>query len=176
MTIKEVFVMNDLVIVVNADYTFLSSINWQRSIVLLYQNKAEIVKEGTRQIYNTSKSYSYVVPKIIRLVKYVTQIFKSKIPYSKGNVFIRDRFTCQYCKKKLTHSECTVDHVTPKARGGKSTWENCVTSCKKCNGDKGDMHLKDFRYILQTTPVQPNVSEFTRIKSYALVDTLKDLW
>ena len=154
----------------------MGNVEWQRSIVLLYQGKAEIIKETEKVIYNTDKSYSYVVPRVIRLIQYVTQIFKNKIPYSKSNVFLRDRFKCQFCGKKLVKNECTVDHVVPKAKGGKSSWINCVTACKRCNGEKGDRDLYDTHFRLLREPVAPSVADFARIKSIQMVDILKDIW
>jgi len=164
------------VIVLNSDYSFMGNIDWRRSIVLLYQGKAETIKETDKIIHNHDRTHTFIVPKIIRLIKYVTQVFKNKIPYSKTNIFIRDDYTCQYCGVKLEHNKCTVDHVVPKCKNGKSTWENCVTSCKICNNIKGDIDLKDFKYSLKRTPEQPTISEFTRIKSKTLIDDLKDLW
>ncbi len=165
------------VIVLNADYSFLSNIDWQRSVVLLYQNKAEVVKESSKIVYNIGKTFSCVIPKVIRLINYVTQVHKNKLPYSKSNIFIRDKYTCQYCMKKMKSNQCTVDHVIPKAKGGKSTWLNCVTSCRSCNSSKGDMDLKDFRYVLLREPYQPTVSDFIRLRSNKhIIDTLQSLW
>jgi 5-methylcytosine-specific restriction endonuclease McrA len=164
------------VIVLNSDYSFMGNIDWKRSIVLLYQGKAETIKETNKVIHNSDKTYSFIVPKVIRLISYVTQIFKNKIPYSKTNIFVRDNYICQYCNKKLTKNECTIDHVVPKSKGGISSWENCVTSCKLCNNYKGDMDLNKINLYLKKTPIQPSVSDFTRIKSKTLINNLKEIW
>jgi 5-methylcytosine-specific restriction endonuclease McrA len=164
------------VLVMNADYSFLGSISWQRSIVLLYQGKAEMVKETERVISNYDGSYTFVIPRIIRLLNYVTKVFKNKIPYSKFNVFLRDDFTCQYCGKKLLKQECTVDHVVPKVMGGASSWDNCVTSCKPCNNKKGDKTVKEMGYKLLNTPRKPSVADFMRKKASVYIDDLESLF
>jgi len=132
------------VIVLNADYTFLNTISWQEAVCLLVkgaavpiddvsENKAiEIVK-----IVRTVRD-KYLVPMIIKLVKYVRTVFKRRVPWSKRNVCLSDRYICQYCGTKLKNSETTVDHIIPKSRGGKSTFENCVTACRKCNIKKNN--------------------------------------
>ena len=160
----------------NADYSFLGSISWQRSIVLIYQGKAEVVKETERIVSNFDGSYQYAIPRVIRLLKYVTKIFKNKIPYSKYNIFLRDDFICQYCGKELSKYECTVDHVIPKSSGGESSWENCVTSCKPCNNRKGDMSLDEIGYKLLNIPKKPSVADFMRKKSSILMENISDIF
>lgn len=164
--------MNNIVFVLNNDFSFLGTIDWQRSIVLLYQEKAEIVKETEKVIYNTDKTVSFIVPRIIRLIKGVVDIFKSKITYSKANVFLRDKYTCQYCGKKLENAECTIDHVIPRVKGGKTKWNNVATSCKKCNNAKADRDLRDCGMRLKRSPQAPSVSEFLRMKSKIFSDML----
>ena len=164
------------VIVLNSDYSFIGNIDWQRSIVLLYQKKAEIVKETDKIVSNVDKSYSYVIPRVIRLLSYITTVFKNKIPYSRYNVFVRDDFVCQYCGKQMVRHECTIDHIIPKLRGGKSSWKNCTTSCKQCNNKKGDVLLKDTGMTLRNHPTQPTVSDFMRKKSKLMLEALGGLW
>lgn len=153
------------VFVLNSDYSYIGTIDWQRSIVLLYQGKAEIIKETERIIYNTDKSVSFIIPRVVRLIKQVKDIFKNKIGYSKYNVFLRDKFSCQYCGIKLAPNECTVDHVIPKALDGKTKWTNVVCACKKCNNMKGDKLLSELKMKLRKEPEAPSVSDFLRMKS-----------
>jgi len=164
------------VIVLNSDYSFIGNIDWQRSIVLLYQKKAEIIKETENIVSNFDKSYTFVVPRVIRLLSYITTVFKNKIPYSRYNVFLRDDFKCQYCGKQMVKHECTVDHIFPKLHGGKSSWTNCTTSCKKCNNRKGDTLLENTGMVLRNQPIQPTVSDFMRKKSKMMLDVLDGIW
>jgi 5-methylcytosine-specific restriction endonuclease McrA len=160
------------VAVLNSDYQFIGTISWERSIVLLYQGKAEIVKETDRVIYNFDKTFSFIVPRIIRLITYVRSLYRNKIPYSKRNIFVRDNYTCQYCDKKLDISECTVDHVVPKVLGGKSSWSNCVCSCKKCNNIKGDKPLEHTGLKLKKEPQTPSAGDFIRLRSKTIVEKI----
>lgn len=160
------------VAVLNADYTYIGVITWERAIVLLYQNKAETVKATDTIIYNFDRTYSFIVPKIIRLVEYVKSLMRNKIPYSKRNIFIRDNFTCQYCGKKMEMNECTVDHLVPKVEGGSSSWLNCVCSCKRCNNIKGDKPIKHVGLKLRRQPYLPSAGDFIRLRSQHLIDQL----
>ena len=161
------------VAVLNSDFTYIGMISWERSIVLLYQGKAETVKDTDTVIYNTDKSYSFVIPKVIKLVSFVKSLYQSKIPYSKRNIFVRDKHTCQYCGKKMEQSECTVDHVNPKALGGKSSWSNCVCSCMRCNGLKGDKPLDHTPLSLRSVPRTPTAGDFIRLRSKHLIDQVE---
>ena len=165
----------DNVLVLNSDYSFMGVISWKRSVVLMYQNKVETIKETDTVVYNTDKSISYIIPKIIRLVKYVKQIFKNKIPYSKSNVFIRDNHTCQYCGVVMKLKYCTVDHIIPKSKGGQTKWSNIVTSCKRCNNQKDDRNLYDTHLQLRSIPRTPSVSEFMKKKSKKMLYNIGEI-
>ena len=77
-----------------------------------------------------------VVPRVILLTAY-DRLPKREIRFSRLNILIRDNYTCQYCGKKLARSHLNLDHVVPRSHGGRTTWENVVTSCHKCNCFKG---------------------------------------
>ncbi len=160
------------VVVLNADYQYINSISWQKAICLLYKDKAETIKKSAKIVYNESKTHSFVIPVVIRLIKYVKQVYQNKIPYSKRGVFIRDGYVCQYCGDELIRSNATIDHIVPKAKGGKTSWKNCVCSCKKCNNLKGDKNLYDTQFVLKSTPKRPKVSDYIRIKSNQIMDKL----
>ena len=76
--------------------------------------------------------------------------------FSKRNIFIRDNFTCQYCGKELPIKELTVDHVIPRSKGGKDTWDIVVTSCKTCNNKKGDKTPKQAGLKIMKKPKVPH--------------------
>ncbi len=57
---------------------------------------------------------------------------------SRKNILLRDRNTCQFCVRVFPSSELTLDHVVPRSRGGRSSWENLVACCYRCNNTKGD--------------------------------------
>jgi 5-methylcytosine-specific restriction endonuclease McrA len=63
---------------------------------------------------------------------------KTAVRFSRSNVYLRDEHVCQYCGDKLEKKECTLDHVLPTSKGGKSVWENTVCACGPCNANKAD--------------------------------------
>lgn len=80
---------------------------------------------------------------------------RSQIRYSRTNIFQRDEYTCQYCKKDGSRKELTVDHIVPKSRGGKTTWSNIATACKPCNTRKGNRTPEEAGMKLLQQPTTP---------------------
>lgn len=138
------------VLLLNATWEPLRVIPAKRAIVLLLQEKAEIIHEGDEEYHSESSSIN--VPKVIRL-KYFVQIpFHSKIPLSNAAVLLRDNRKCAYCdKRKAT----TVDHIVPKSRGGKHEWLNVVSACRPCNARKADHSLVELGWTLSYEPRVP---------------------
>jgi 5-methylcytosine-specific restriction endonuclease McrA len=85
-----------------------------------------------------SATWETPVPSIIMLTEYMKP--KHTVRFSKSNVFLRDGYKCQYCGDHLDKRECTLDHVLPVSKGGKSTFENSTTACGPCNAGKGANH------------------------------------
>jgi 5-methylcytosine-specific restriction endonuclease McrA len=144
-------------IVLNADYTYLNTVPGQRAVKLLMLQKAEALKETDRTISNCDKTCVLKIPLVLKLIQMVKTVYKTKVPYSRKNVFIRDEYTCQYCG---THDKLSVDHVVPSSRGGKTNFLNCVTSCVKCNVSKGDRTLSESQMRLHKIPHEPTIMEF----------------
>lgn len=146
------------VVLLNADYSFLNIIDWRRAITLMITDKAEALELSDRIIKGAQNQWEFIVPKIVRLLKNVKNIYKSKIPFTHNNVMVRDNHTCQYCGST---KDLTIDHVYPKSRGGnKRSFENCVVACKYCNNKKGDKTLRESGMRLKCHPHHPTVYEF----------------
>ena len=77
---------------------------------------------------------------------------------SKRNIMLRDNYTCQFTGQKYPKNELNIDHLTPKSKGGKNTWENLVTCHKKINTRKGDLSLNEAGLSLIKKPRQPSTS------------------
>lgn len=150
--------------VLNANGMILNEISWRRAICLIEKGKAEACEFTDRVIRTINRIIR--VPSMIRLLKLVRVVFKRSIPYTKRNIFIRDNHTCIYCGKgPMKHNQCTVDHVIPRSRGGKSSWENCVTSCLSCNNKKGDKTPSEAKMAFRgKKPNRPTIAEFTMMK------------
>jgi len=164
------------IILLNADYSFLGFINKQRAIKLIIKDKVEVIQKTNE--YISSISRKYILPKIVKLVRLITSIYRNKLPFSKRNVLIRDRFICQYCMSKI---DPTVDHILPVSRGGKSNFKNCVTACKICNNKKDRKTPLEAGMTLLHDPYTPTIMEFILIRAKTLgldkilLDILKDV-
>src|SRR5881296_4033015 len=114
------------VLVLNASYEPINVCAARRALVLLLKGVASAEEESRDFVHSSSRAVS--VPSVIRLLEY------RRIPHqtralSRKNILIRDRNTCQYCERVLPSGELTLDHVTPRSRGGESNWENLVACC-----------------------------------------------
>jgi hypothetical protein len=97
------------------------------------------------------------VPRVVVLVAY-DRIPRRNVRFSRRNVFVRDRSTCQYCGRSFPTSELNLDHVVPRSLGGKTTWENIVCSCVPCNKKKGGSHPDQAGMRLVKAPGPPRWS------------------
>ena len=149
--------MNATVLVLNQDYQPLSICSVQRSMKLLFLEKAELLHDDPEKELSTTRT-SYQYPSVIRLRNYI-RIPYTKVVLSRRNIMRRDKFSCQYCAKK---SDLTIDHVLPKSRGGKDHWENLVTACEKCNVKKGSKTPQEAQMPLKRKPYRPIPITFFR--------------
>jgi 5-methylcytosine-specific restriction endonuclease McrA len=77
------------------------------------------------------------------------------VPFSRRNLYRRDGFRCQYCGRKRNTADLSIDHVVPRSRGGRTTWENCVLSCIPCNVRKGNRPAVEAGMALVKAPLRP---------------------
>lgn len=145
------------VLVMSSSYQPLYTCGVEKAIRLLYLGKAVSVKDSEEIV--RSPSITLKVPVAIRLlVKAVfVRIYENMRP-TRQAIFRRDNHMCQYCGSK---SNLTLDHVHPRARGGKDTWENLVTACVTCNNRKGDRRPDELGLTLAKTPKPPRALEAT---------------
>jgi 5-methylcytosine-specific restriction endonuclease McrA len=130
----------------------LSVISWQTAIRLAYQEKVRVHATYENWVVR-SPSVEMHVPSVVMTTDYVK--WGKQIKYSRSNVYLRDRFTCQLCSKQFPVSQLTLDHVVPRSHGGKTNWTNIITACKPCNHRKGDNHKIRPRVM----PSKPNYYE-----------------
>jgi 5-methylcytosine-specific restriction endonuclease McrA len=144
-------------LVLNKSWEPESVIGWQRAVSLVYTGRAEIVEENSNKIIHSVTS-KMEMPSVIRLLS-PRRSRKAGAKYTKNNVYLRDRGCCQYCGINLPKADATLDHVLPRALGGKTSWKNTVIACRYCNGRKGDKMLQDCGLKLRKQPVQPETSQ-----------------
>lgn len=127
-------------------------VSWQTAITLLFLEKIEILEEYEEQI--CSPSISLHMPAVARLNRPVSMV-KRGVKFSRINVFSRDGFRCQYCGNRHTLRELNYDHVIPRTQGGRTVWENIVTSCYPCNKYKGSRTPEQAGMKLLKVPYRP---------------------
>lgn len=162
-----------MVIVLNADGTYLNRVSWEDAMCLLYKGVAQVVQESKRIVKTVTQEY--VVPLMIRLIKQVRALYGKRVPWSRHNLFTRDNYTCCYCGKKVGHKEAQVEHVVPRSRGGKTSYENCVTACHACNQKKSDKLPHEAKMYLRKQPYQPTINEFLQMQSRSVWELLTPL-
>jgi 5-methylcytosine-specific restriction endonuclease McrA len=145
-------------LVLNADfrplnYFPLSLWSWQDTIKAVCSDRVNIISEYGVAI--SSPSTNIYLPSVIALKEYVPQ--KRNPAFTRFNVFLRDRFSCQYCGGGFSASELTFDHVVPRSRGGRTSWTNVVAACSPCNLRKGNKLVGQCNMQPLTKPKVPNV-------------------
>jgi len=140
-------------LVLNADYTPLSYYPlslwpWQTAIKAVFLERVDIVASYAREVH--SPSWTMPIPSVIALRQYVKP---SEFPaFTRFNLFLRDRFTCQYCGSP---HQLTFDHVVPRRLGGRTSWENVTTACAPCNLRKGGRTPEQAGMPLLLKPIRP---------------------
>lgn len=137
-------------LVLNADYSPIGVSSWSCAMNSMYKDTVNVIDFYKHDFIQGTAGRTYPVPAVVVCRDYIKP--SGEIPYSKSNVFIRDRLTCQYCGRRFSHRELTVDHVIPRSKwtkeGSPSNWLNIVSACKPCNNRKADMFLSECRMKL----------------------------
>jgi 5-methylcytosine-specific restriction endonuclease McrA len=158
-------------LVLNRSWTPISTTSVRRAITLVVRGAAGVVDPETCEVDGfegwvktsasavgtaTIRGYEVVlrVPEVIVLRKYDGYPVRG-VAFTRRNVYRRDGFSCMYCGRRPGLSDLTIDHVVPRSRGGKSTWENCVTACRGCNARKANRHTNEVGFHLARTPSAP---------------------
>lgn len=155
------------VLVLNHDYRALSVCSVERAVILVFLRKAEMVYAAPGRHIRTARE-QHPWPSIVRLKVYAPVPYK-KIMLTRRNLLRRDRSRCQYCG---TSEKLTLDHVLPRSRGGRDTWENLVTACMPCNNRKGNRTPEEAGMRLLRPPFRPSHVMFIR----HIIGTLDDTW
>ena len=140
------------VLLLNITYEPLKIINWKKAITLLMLGKVEVLEEYGRDIH--SVSFTLKLPSVVRLLMLVKRPI-NQVRFSRQNIYARDKYKCQYCGQKLPVEDLSYDHVVPKSRGGKTLWNNIVTSCIVCNRKKGGRTPREANMRLIRKPSKP---------------------
>ena len=148
-------------LVLNADfrplsYYPLSLWPWQEVIKAVFLERVEVVSTYDQVV--RSPTFEMALPSVVALKHYVAQ---DRAPaFTRFNLFLRDAFVCQYCG---AGEELTFDHVVPRSRGGRTTWENIVTACAPCNLTKGGRTPREAHMFPAKTPRRPAMHQLQEL-------------
>ena len=152
-------ILNRHVLVLNRSYEPVMVTSAKRAVILMLMGKADEVENYNEVIH--SPSLEMPLPSIVRLGRYV-RVRDKKIVLTRKNVLKRDNHRCQYCGRSSV--PLTLDHVLPKQRGGRDSWENLVAACHPCNVKKGNRTPAEASMPLLRRPFKP--SRITYFQKY----------
>src|SRR6185295_18361360 len=143
------------VLVLNQNYEPLNVCNARRAFVLVDRGKAEVLEHAEGAMRSTYQTFQ--LPSVIRLI-YMIKRPRPQMRLTRREIFVRDHYTCQYCGKQTR--DLTIDHVEPRHRGGRHTWENLVAACRTCNHKKAGRSPEEARMLLLNQPARPPASSY----------------
>jgi len=156
--------MNASVLVLNASYEAIHICDVRRALKLVLKGVAQPEEVSDRVI--RAATISIPVPYVIRLSTYI-RIPHRTVKFSRRNVFLRDRHTCQYCGGVFSPGDLTLDHVIPRSRGGETAWDNVVTACKACNHRKGDRTPREAGMFPLKNPKTPTIAYYLHLTRFS---------
>lgn len=151
----------------------ISVIDWTKSILLVMNEKVIVL--DWYDIYARSPSTRFQIPSVVMTKKYVTKK-NSKLKCTKENIFAREKAKCAYCGELVLKSKRTIDHIVPRCKGGKTSWKNCVLSCKTCNNKKGSSSLQDSGMKLLIEPYEPKTIDRRFLPWFINSNTIPESW
>lgn len=184
--------MKNDTLVLNRSYVPTSIVSWKKGISLIYQDAARaldrdyVVYEFEDWLVFSSDSemshgyhfahssrWKIAVPEIIVLRNY-DRLPSRDVKYSRQTIFERDAFRCAYCGKEFRRSELTIDHIVPRAKGGKSSFKNTISACVPCNSKKGHKTLEESGMKLHFKPKKPKwISPLNKVPRQKMLESWK---
>jgi len=161
-------------LVLNADYRPLSYYPlslwaWQDAIKAVFLDRVNIVSEYDVTV--RSPNFQMRLPSVVSLKSYIRP---SRNPaFTRFNVFLRDRFECQYCGDT---DDLTFDHLIPRSKGGQTVWENVLAACSPCNLLKGSKSCAEASMWPRQKPYRPSVQDLHNNGRLFPPNYLHDSW
>jgi 5-methylcytosine-specific restriction endonuclease McrA len=139
------------VLLLNASYEALNIVTASKALALTWRRVAEVVELDPGRVLRTPQ-FAFAVPSVIRLTYYADVRARRNRTTSRARILTRDKYRCQYCGRKGTAFDLTLDHIIPRSRGGKTAAENLCAACQACNHRKGDRTPDEARMPLLANP------------------------
>ncbi|QDS85962.1 CRISPR-associated endonuclease Cas9 [Rosistilla oblonga] len=189
-------VLDSSVLILNRFYMAIRVVSVRRGFTLLYRQCAEVITLEDEQYtsydftswcelsqltslekqpgedYIKAVGFDLRVPRICRLTRF-DRLPVQSVRFNRKNLFARDSHRCQYCGQDKPSNQLSVDHVVPRSHGGKTTWENVVCCCLRCNSRKGGRTPSQANMNLLTTPIKP---KFNPVLTQPIVDPRYECW
>ena len=142
-------------LVLNADFRPLSYFplsiwSWQDAVKAVFLDRVSVLSEYETEVH--SPRLCMRLPSVIALKEYIPSARRPA--FTRFNVFLRDSFECQYCGQPRPTQDLTFDHVIPRSRGGRTTWDNVITACGPCNLRKGSRLPRECNMLPRQEPRQ----------------------
>jgi 5-methylcytosine-specific restriction endonuclease McrA len=176
------------VLLLNRNYQALRIVSHERAFSLLFRDHAEVIHipdNSASEVYSfrdwaelsqfresfkpddefiRTVRYEIAIPRIIRLLGY-DRLPRQNVKFTRRNLFARDNYKCQYCRKRFKSEDLSLDHVIPRSQFGKTTWENIVCCCIKCNLKKGGRTPEQAGMKLEIKPIRPKRTPILEVRS-----------
>ncbi len=174
-------------LVLNRSWVAIDTTTVRRAIVWIYRGIARAVNPETYEAHDFQAwadlsivrdqptirtiNLKIRVPEVILLQMY-NDVPRKEVVFSRRNIYKRDRYTCQYCGARPGSEELSIDHVLPRAQGGRSTWTNCVLACVECNKRKANRTPIEAGMHLLKPPIRPPWTPLVSVR----LGTLRASW
>jgi 5-methylcytosine-specific restriction endonuclease McrA len=160
------------VLVLNKSWVAVNIATARRALSLLFQGQARVVHSDDYMLYDfddwcalsslETNGHRYIhtprlkvrLPEVIILGVF-NGFIRQEVRFSRRNILARDNNQCQYCGGHPPRQNLSIDHVVPRSRGGKDTWDNLVVACMKCNVSKGSRTPNEAKMKLLKKPKKP---------------------
>lgn len=151
-------------LVLNRAYIPFDVIIWEKAITLEWLGRCLVIEyHPSRKVRSPTREHK--VPIVVRVGSIRSTIVVEKP--SRMMIYYRDNFRCAYCGKMLRDNELTIDHVVPRSKGGKWSWNNLVTCCTQCNRKKrGEIWIPRF-----TNPTKPKFLSTRYLRAVKYIDS-----
>ena len=166
-------VLREPTLVLNRSWVPIHTTTVRHALTLLCKDAASVIQPETYEVHSFDSwqrmrpgeeeprigcvRFSIRVPEVIVLSGY-DRIPRKRVPFTRRNLYRRDDNTCQYCGERAPADRLSIDHVVPRSRGGRNSWDNCVLACVRCNIRKGDRPPEAAGMRLRSRPREPEWS------------------
>jgi 5-methylcytosine-specific restriction endonuclease McrA len=161
-------------LVLNSSYQPVKLVSWQKALILWFQGKVDVLEYHAHEARSPRQAFQ--LPSVMRLKKFVSPRTRSRLKFSRENIYLRDDFTCQYCGEQLASKDLTLDHVVPASKNGRKDWTNVVAACRCCNHRKANRTPLAAGMPLLKEPRVPAWLPTTRAEFRALREEMPEAW